>query len=67
MTKLLIMAACLGFGMSAAGACEYLRSAKADTDKTVVASVVTDEQKSMSTPVILLDETLPEEAPETAE
>ncbi|MCC2688688.1 MAG: hypothetical protein K0S21_1491 [Rhizobiaceae bacterium] len=67
MTKLLIMAACLGFGMSAAGACEYLRSARADTDQTVVASVVTDEQKSMSTPVILLDETLPEDTSETAE
>ena len=56
MAKLLIAAACLGFGLSTAGGCEFLRSAKADTDKTVVASVVTDEQKSMSTPVILLDE-----------
>ena len=50
MTKFLIMAACLGFGVSAAGACEYLRSAKADTDTTVVASVVTDEQSPCPRP-----------------
>jgi hypothetical protein len=67
MTKILIVAASLGLSLSAAGACEFQRSVQADIDQTVVASVVTDEQKSMSTPVILLDEAIPAETEEVAQ
>ena len=60
MTRLLIVAASLGLTLSAADACNAMRSAKADVDQTVVASVVTDEAKSMSTPqTIIVDETAP--------
>lgn len=62
MTRLLIVAASLGLTLSAAGACNYNRSAKADVDQTVVASVVADEVKSMSTPeTTILDEMAPTE------
>jgi hypothetical protein len=65
MTRLLIVAAGLGLTLSAADACDYNRSAKADVDKTVVASVTTDEAKPMSTPqTVILDETPSVEATE---
>ncbi len=65
MTRLLIVAAGLGLTISAAGACNYHKSAKADVDQTVVASVAEDEAKSMSTPqTVILDETAPTEAAE---
>lgn len=67
MAKILIAAACIGLGISTAGACEFMRSAHAHSDKTVVASVATDDGKAMSEPVILLDEAPPEEATEAAE
>lgn len=62
MTKVLIAAACLGLMASTASACEYMRSAKAKVDTTVVASIVTEDQASMSTPadpVLLPPETAP--------
>ncbi len=65
MTRLLIVAVGLGLTLSAADACNYKRSVQADVDKTVVASVATDEAESMSTPqTIILDETPPAEATE---
>lgn len=66
MTRILIVAASLGLGLSTAGACEYLRMAKAKVDQTVVASVAT-EQQAMSTPVILPDEKAAAETEEAAE
>ena len=58
MTKILIMAASLGLSLSAAGACEFMKSAEAKIDQTIVASVTADEEKNMSTPqqVIVIDE-----------
>lgn len=58
MTKVLVAAACLGLSLSAASACEFMRSAKTHVDQTVVASIVTEDQASMSTPAdaILLPE-----------
>jgi len=58
MTKALIVAASLGLSLSAAGACEYQRSAQAKIDQTVVASI---EATTMSTPqqIILPDQTTP--------
>ena len=56
MTRLLIVAASLGMTLSAAGACEFNRSAKAGIDQTVVASVALDEAKSMSTPQTIVPE-----------
>lgn len=47
MTKALIVAAALGLSLSAAGACEYQRSAEAKVDQTVVASI---EAAAISTP-----------------
>ena len=65
MTRLLIVAAGLGLTLSAAGACNFNRSAKADVDQTVVASVATDEAKSMSTPeMIIRDEATPTDTTE---
>ena len=62
--QILIVAASLGLTLSAAGACNFNRSAEADVDQTVVASVVADEAKSMSTPqTIILDEAAPTERP----
>jgi hypothetical protein len=65
MTKILIAAACMGMGLSTAGACEFMQSAHSHSEKTVVASVATEDDKAMSQPVILPpDEALPEEAAE---
>jgi hypothetical protein len=66
MMKTLIAAAILGLSLSAADACEFMRSAEAKVDQTVVASVAVDEQESMSTPqqLILLDEAAPAETEE---
>lgn len=47
MTRALIVVATLGLSLSAAGACEYQRSAQAKVDQTVVASIATT---TMSTP-----------------
>ena len=62
MTKILIIAAGLGLGMSSAGACEYMRSVQTTVDQTVVASIETKdaastEKDAMSTPWILPDAT----------
>ena len=61
MTRLLVLAAGLATSLTAANACEYMRSAKAQTvDPTVVASVAT--AQPMSAAVIpvsdLADETV---------
>lgn len=48
MTKALVLFAALAFGVSAASACEFNRSAKS-TDKTTVASI-TGEAAPVSTP-----------------
>jgi len=50
MTKLLVTIAALGLTMSAAGACEYMRSAKANVDQTVVASIADEQTQQMSVP-----------------
>lgn len=53
MKTLLVVAAVMGFGLTNAGACEYMRSAKAQTvDKTVVASIQTQQSEPVqqSTP-----------------
>ena len=52
MTKLLVAASVLGLSLSTAGACDYQRSAKANVDQTVVASIV--EEQNLSTPAQLL-------------
>ena len=67
MAKLLIAAACIGLGLSTAGACDFMRSAHSHGDKTVMASVATEDGKAMSEPVIRLDETPPEETAEAVE
>ncbi len=69
MMKTLIAAASFGLSLSAAGACEFMKSAEAKVDQTVVAGVVVDEQKPMSTPqqLILLDEAAPAEAEEVTQ
>jgi hypothetical protein len=59
MSKILVLAAALGLGLSSASACEFQRSAK--VDKTVVASITTSEKQS--TPVTV---PVPVEQPETA-
>jgi hypothetical protein len=51
MTKLLIIAATLGFAASSAAACVFMRSAAVGTDDTKVASISADKQQNMSTPV----------------
>ena len=58
MTRILIMAASIGLSLSAAGACESMKSAEAKIDRTIVASVPADEEKKMSTPQqsIIIDE-----------
>jgi hypothetical protein len=48
MTRILVLAAALGLGLSAASACEFQRSAK--IDQTVVASIIASE--TQSTPAI---------------
>ena len=50
MTKLLVAAAALGLTVSAAGACEYMRSAQATVDQTVVASIIDEQGQQMSVP-----------------
>jgi hypothetical protein len=67
MTRILIAAGCIGLGLSTAGACEFKRSVQSDADQPVLASVVTDDGKVMSEPVILRDEALPSKAPEASE
>lgn len=47
MTRLLMIAAALGLGLSAASACEMMRSASAGIDETTVASTTST---PMSTP-----------------
>ena len=42
MSRILVLAAALGLGLSSASACEFQRSAK--VDKTVVASITTSEK-----------------------
>jgi hypothetical protein len=51
MTRLLLIAASLGFAVSGAAACDYLHSAS-NVDETKVASVSTDQApvQNMSTP-----------------
>ena len=50
MTRLLLLAAAIGFGVSGATACEeYLRSAEAQSKQTVVASADSQDAKKMST------------------
>jgi hypothetical protein len=49
MTKVLLLAAALGLTASAAGACEFMRSADAKVDSMTVAS--TAAQQPMSQPV----------------
>ena len=49
MTKVLLLAAALGLTASAAGACEFMRSADAKVDSMTVAS--TAAQQPMSHPV----------------
>lgn len=49
MTRLLVIAATLGFAVSAAGACERMRSVSAEIDQTTVASTTV---QPMSTPDI---------------
>lgn len=52
MTKALILAASFGLSVSAAHACDFMRSAQnSGVDKTVVASVTTEGTGSMSVPV----------------
>lgn len=55
MTRILLTAAALAFGLSAAGACNYQRSVQADTGKTVVASADKD-ATPVSKPVASPDE-----------
>lgn len=68
MTKLLVTAAALGLTMSAAGACEYMRSAKANVDQTVVASITDEQTQQMSVPeqqlILLPATTQPEQEAE---
>ena len=52
MTRVLILAGALGLAASQAMACDFMRSASAKVDDTKVASITTDEQKNMSTPVV---------------
>ena len=52
MTKTLIVAAAFGLSLSAANACEFMRSAEAPVDQTVVASIATED--AMSTPETLI-------------
>jgi hypothetical protein len=42
MKRAILIAASLGLCVSAAGACDFQRSAKAEADQTVVASVATE-------------------------
>ena len=67
MKRTLIAAGCIGLGLSTAGACEFERSVQSDVDRTVVASVATDDGMVMSEPVILLDEAVPSKAAEAVE
>lgn len=65
MTRALIVAVSLGLSLSAASACEYMRSAKAKVDQTVVASITPEEQPmSTSQQAILLDEAAKQKAAE---
>lgn len=50
MTKLLVTAAALGLTMSAADACEYMRSVQTTVDQTVVASIADEQGQQMSVP-----------------
>jgi hypothetical protein len=52
MTKLLIIAATLGFAASAAAACDFLHTAANKTDATKVASISADKPQNMPTPVV---------------
>ncbi len=56
MTRVLLLVAAIGFTVSGAGACEYLKSAQAKIDNTTVASVATDKMSSAQdaqTPVVI--------------
>lgn len=46
MTRVLLLAAAIGFTVSGAGACEYLKSVQAKTDNTVVASIANDKMST---------------------
>lgn len=65
MTKALVVAAALGLSLSAAGACEYQRSAQAKVDQTVVASIATT---TMSAPqqIVLPDAMTPAQPADAA-
>jgi hypothetical protein len=72
MTKVLILAASLGLSISAAHACDFLRSAQSSgADKTVVASVTTaDGAVPMSVPAekpVLADNAAQQPAAQKAE
>ena len=56
MKRALLVAAGLGLCVSAASACDFQRSAKAEADQTVVASVATEAPPPMQSTMI------PEEA-----
>lgn len=52
MTRVLVLAASLGLVASQALACDFMRSASTQVDDTKVASVTSDEQTKMSTPIV---------------
>lgn len=60
MTRVLLLAAALGFGLSSASACDFHRSA--GLDHTVVASVAEDPQSTPVTTPLPTDERAPDQA-----
>jgi len=50
MKKAILALSLLAFSAPFASACEYQRSAQAKVDKTVVASIATEQNLNMSTP-----------------
>jgi len=63
MKRVLITLACVGLSASAANACEFMRSAKATVDQTVVASIAVEADVAISKPQQVL---LPEGQPAVA-
>lgn len=51
MKKAVLALTLLAFSGSFASACEFQRSAQAKEDKTVVASIATEQNANMSTPI----------------
>jgi hypothetical protein len=67
MTKIIVAAAAVGLTLSSAGACEFMRSAQTEVDRTVVASVAVEQEAVQSTAIVLPNTIAPRDSQVSAE